>query len=58
MAWTKGQITKIAYNAKGATKNPTMNRYLPCCMVTDPDRIADATAGDAWTRAATGACSA
>lgn len=43
MAWTKGQITKIAYNAKGATKNPTMNRYLPCCMVTDPDRIADAT---------------
>lgn len=44
MAWTKGQITKIAYNAKGATKNPTMNRYLPCCMVTDPDRIADATA--------------
>ncbi|RLV70332.1 hypothetical protein STAN_5860 [Streptomyces sp. CBMAI 2042] len=43
----KGQMTRMTYNAIGTTKNPTMNRYLPCCIVTDSDLPRAAAAGDA-----------
>ena len=47
MDWMNGQITKSAYRPRGSARNPTMNRYLPCCMVPTPVVRANAAAGDA-----------
>src|SRR4051794_361536 len=49
MDWMNGQMTKSAYRPRGTVRNPTTNRYLPCCMATDPDpavRTADSDAAD------------
>src|SRR3954471_15565482 len=32
MDWMNGQTTKSAYSPRGSARNPTMNRYLPCCI--------------------------
>src|SRR5690606_36269399 len=46
-----GQMTKSAYSPRGTARNPTMNRYLPCCIASDPDlRAGAARAGPARRR--------
>src|SRR4051794_1591200 len=42
MDWMNGQTTKSAYSPRGSARNPTMNRYLPCCITTDLDPRAEA----------------
>src|SRR4051812_12123382 len=32
MDWMNGQTTNSAYSPRGSARNPTMNRYLPCCI--------------------------